>query len=289
MSDPTPPPAPPGPYSAPVPPPTATHAAPAAPPAFAGAPIALSGASSVAAPGAKSFIATWLFAYLLGVFGVDRFYLGKIGTGVLKLITVGGFGIWWLVDVILVLVGAQRDKWGRPLAGYDQHKKLAWIITAALVVLGIIIGAVSPKQTVAAPTTPVVSATAESVVDEATPTATEEVAAPSETEAAKPAAPAAPELTLAQRNAVDSAESYLAYTAFSRSGLIGQLEYEGFATADAEFAVDRVAPDWNEQAARSAQSYLDYSSFSRQSLVDQLMYEGFTPEQAEYGVVAVGY
>ena len=86
-----------------------------------------------------------------------------------------------------------------------------------------------------------------------------------------------------------SASQYLDYTAFSRSGLIGQLEYEGYATADAEFAVDHLAPDWNQQAALSAQAYLDYTSFSRQGLIDQLIYEGFTPEQAEFGTTAVGY
>jgi len=91
----------------------------------------------------KSFVATWLFSWFLGYFGVDRFYLGKVGTGVLKLITLGGCGIWWLVDLILTLAGAQRDKAGRRLAGYDEHKKLAWIVTGALVVLSAITSAIT--------------------------------------------------------------------------------------------------------------------------------------------------
>lgn len=91
----------------------------------------------------KSFIVTWLFAWLLGIFGVDRFYLGKVGTGILKLITFGGLGVWALVDLILVLAGAQRDKRGRPLAGYQQHKKIAWIVTGAVIVLSMIMGAVN--------------------------------------------------------------------------------------------------------------------------------------------------
>ncbi|MBU8578958.1 TM2 domain-containing protein [Brevibacterium luteolum] len=52
----------------------------------------------------------------------------------------GGLGIWALVDLIMVLVGATRDRQGRPLAGYQQHKKTAWIVTAILVALGFIIG-----------------------------------------------------------------------------------------------------------------------------------------------------
>lgn len=98
-----------------------------------------------------------------------------------------------------------------------------------------------------------------------------------------------PTLSLSQQNAVAKAKDYLDYTSFSRTGLIGQLEYEGFATVDAEFAVDYVAPDWNAQAALKAQDYLDYTSFSRQGLIDQLIYEGFSPEQAEFGVTAVGF
>lgn len=91
----------------------------------------------------KSFIVTWLLAWFLGTLGIDRFYLGKFGTGVLKLITLGGFGIWSIVDLIIYLVGAGRDKRGLPLDGYDEHKKLAWIVTVIFFVLGIGFGGCS--------------------------------------------------------------------------------------------------------------------------------------------------
>ncbi|MGC4174934.1 TM2 domain-containing protein [Demequina sp.] len=87
-------------------------------------------------PPQKSFVATWLFAWLFGYFGIDRFYLGKIGTGILKLITVGGFGLWYLIDVILVLAGGQHDKHGRDLAGYQQSKGIAWVVTIVVWLLG---------------------------------------------------------------------------------------------------------------------------------------------------------
>jgi hypothetical protein len=96
--------------------------------------------------------------------------------------------------------------------------------------------------------------------------------------------PQAPELTRSQSNAISEAESYLNYTSFSREGLIGQLEYEGYSSADAAFAVDYLSVDWMEQAVKKAESYLNYTSFSRSGLVDQLLYEKFTKEQAEYGV-----
>lgn len=98
--------------------------------------------------------------------------------------------------------------------------------------------------------------------------------------------------TLSQQNAYAKAQSYLDMTAFSRSGLAEQLQFEGFPAEDAEFGIARLeaegAVDWNAQAAAKAASYLEMMAFSRSSLVEQLQFEGFTPEQAEYGVSTTG-
>lgn len=91
---------------------------------------------------------------------------------------------------------------------------------------------------------------------------------------------------VSQQNAVRKAQEYLSMSAFSRQGLIEQLEYEGFSTGDATFAVDSITVDWNQQAVKKAQEYLSMSAFSRQGLLEQLEYEGFTPSQAAYGVAA---
>jgi len=58
------------------------------------------------------WLAAVLLCWLLGVFGAHRFYLGRIGSGVLMLVTIGGLGIWYLVDLILVIVGQLRDSDG---------------------------------------------------------------------------------------------------------------------------------------------------------------------------------
>jgi hypothetical protein len=95
-------------------------------------------------------------------------------------------------------------------------------------------------------------------------------------------------LTVSQENAVEKAADYLDYAAFSRSGLIKQLKYEGFSTTDATFGVDAQKANWNEQAAKKAKEYVDYSSLSHSGLIKQLKYEGFTAAQATYGAKKVG-
>ena len=98
-----------------------------------------------------------------------------------------------------------------------------------------------------------------------------------------------PSPTTGEKNALRSAREYLSFSAFSYTGLIHQLEYEGYSTEEATYAADNCNANWNEQAAKSAKEYLDMSSFSRQELINQLIYEGYTQEQAEYGVTQNGY
>ena len=97
------------------------------------------------------------------------------------------------------------------------------------------------------------------------------------------------DVTMGERNALEKAKDYLKFTSFSRSGLISQLEFEGFTTDEATYGADNCGADWNEQAAKKAKEYLKFTSFSRSGLIDQLEFEGFTQEQAEYGVTQNGY
>ena len=175
----------------------------------------------------------------------------------------------------------------------SKKKKIGLWVLGAFVVLGVL-GAVFGEDEESEPESTAPTTTTEPDREpELTATTAPTVTTEPEREP-EPTATTAPTTTtvaesVGERNARESAADYLEYSSFSRSGLIGQLEFEGFTPAQAEYGVDAVDADWNEQAALSAADYLEYSSFSRSGLIGQLEFEGFTPAQAEYGVDAVGY
>ena len=75
--------------------------------------------------GRKHFLAAFFLSFCFGVFGADRFYLGKIWTGILKLLTFGGLGIWALIDLSLIVSGSMTDKRGRNLIDAYKYRRFA--------------------------------------------------------------------------------------------------------------------------------------------------------------------
>lgn len=71
--------------------------------------------TAAASPEGKDWLVTLLLAIFVGQFGVDRFYTGHTMLGVIKLVTCGGLGVWWLIDIILIAVGSYKDSVGNPL------------------------------------------------------------------------------------------------------------------------------------------------------------------------------
>lgn len=73
------------------------------------------GSAAAVVPGeGKSFIVTLLLALFVPI-GVHRFYTGHTGIGIVQLITIGGCGIWTIIDLIAIITGSFRDSEGRPL------------------------------------------------------------------------------------------------------------------------------------------------------------------------------
>ena len=89
-------------------------------------------------------------------------------------------------------------------------------------------------------------------------------------------------------NADEKAQELLDIMAYSYSGLIEELETEGFSHLEAVAAADNCGADWNEEAVRMAGEYLDFLFTSETELQEQLEFEGFTEEQASYGVENCG-
>lgn len=75
----------------------------------------------MAPPSDKSRGIAFILALVLGVFGAHRFYAGKIGTGILMICTVGGLGIWYLYDVVMIASGQFTDAEGRRLLRWEPE------------------------------------------------------------------------------------------------------------------------------------------------------------------------
>lgn len=76
----------------------------------------------------KDWTVALLLSYFLGGFGIDRFYLGHTGLGVIKLLTCGGCGIWALIDFLIIGFGSMRDSRGMPLAGREGKEWIFYIL-----------------------------------------------------------------------------------------------------------------------------------------------------------------
>lgn len=72
--------------------------------------------TTTTATGQKTWLVALLLCFFLGMLGAHRFYVGKVGTAILQIVTFGGLGIWVLIDLIMILVGKFSDKQGQALA-----------------------------------------------------------------------------------------------------------------------------------------------------------------------------
>lgn len=86
----------------------------------------------------KNYLVAVLLSYFLGGLAIDRFYLGKIGTGLLKLVTFGGLGIWAVIDIFLIVFGKLRAQDGLPLDGYKRNSKILKVVVLILLAIQVV-------------------------------------------------------------------------------------------------------------------------------------------------------
>jgi TM2 domain-containing membrane protein YozV len=83
----------------------------------------------------SKFYPTFFLGLFFGVFGAHRFYTGKIKSGVVQLLTFGGLGIWWFIDMVMILIGKFKDKNGVTMPNVSP--KMTWGIFAIAIIIGI--------------------------------------------------------------------------------------------------------------------------------------------------------
>ncbi len=131
---------------APAAPPQSTGGAPQPGPLPTPAPVGPAGTPAPQTPTGESdkdYLTAWLLSYFLGGLGADRFYMGETGLAILKLVTLGGWGIWALIDWIMIMAGARKDKLGRPLANREKNFKTSVIILVISIGISIVLNIIS--------------------------------------------------------------------------------------------------------------------------------------------------
>lgn len=234
----------------------------------------------------KNWLTAFILSLLLGGLGADRFYLGKIGTGILKLITFGGLGIWALIDFIMIATkNVSGVVWEND--NKDAQKK-AWVTFAVVMVIALTIGFNGASNSTQNDTASKTQST------ESAPVATNkagDTAAPAPAATPKIApAPAEPSVPVEYKSALNKGTSYATRMHMSKQGVYDQLvsEYgEQFSAEAAQYAIDNVKADWNANALAKAKSYQDQMSMSPAAIHDQLTSEygeKFTAAEADYAI-----
>lgn len=171
------------------------------------------------------------------------------------------------------------------LRPWYQKKRFAFPVIGAVlaVVLGSVIIGSQGAQQIAVPANPDSSNS-----EESDSKSSESTQGKSGANSSAGSQPATSSETENQERARLDAKTYYESSWFSRTGMIEQLEFDGFSNEDATYGVDALGIDWGQEAIGTADSAISSEWFSRQGLIDHLVYQGFTDTEAISAVDAIG-
>lgn len=149
----------------------------------------------------KQFLTASLLSAGLGYLGIDRFYLGHTVLGVVKLLTCGGLGVWWLIDVVLILTGSTKDASGAKLVGREEK-----LIPAVAGSVGIMVALVGLSALLGSIEEPATTDTSASTASEPTAEPTKKATTPAPTPKPTTAKPT-PKPTTAEPTPTPKADS----------------------------------------------------------------------------------
>lgn len=213
-----------------------------------------------------NYTVTLLLALFLGVFGVHRFYNKKIGTGIAMLLTCGGFGIWTLVDIIIIMTGNFKNKDGAKLKWKESSfiKNPGNIVAIIVLVLNIIYLIFTTVYTV------------DYIFDNGNDILLDDYL---ETDEYNDDHSTSDYTTVTDtvEEATSEAQFYVDYMDFSKVELVDQLVGVGYSEKNALEAVENITVDWNNEAVDFANSYYSMG-YTKEEIIVELQNSGYTEE-----------
>lgn len=216
-----------------------------------------------------NYDATFLLAFFFGSLGAHRFYNKQYGTGFLMFITLGGFGLWALIDLILIVANGYKVNGVTVMRETSFFKTAVHYVAAGITALQyfmILIFSIAIIAMAGVFASEIENTS--NLINSVSDTTIQEIS----------------ENGGLNEEQMESAKSFIESGSFSRAQVIDMLKFQGVSEADAEIGVDSLNVDWNEQALKAVDDVTLFREPSDEEIRDNLTLNKFTPEQIDYAI-----